>query len=80
VTLFKSKSAPKNAGLYVVVQRIPGHEPCAARTYDKAAALRVFDGVLDQVPDGFFGPHTGASLHVISAADWDKVRAAESTG
>lgn len=75
--LLTSKRAPKRtpAGLFVVVQRVPGADPetQAGRPWTHAEALRIFNGVLREVPTGFFGPHTGASLRLMPAADWARI-------
>jgi hypothetical protein len=75
---FKSKSAPKRMrdDLYVVVQRIPDREPFAGAPHDIVAARRIFDGVLKEAPEGFFAPHTGASLRVVSFKTWTASRTA----
>jgi hypothetical protein len=77
---FKSKSAPKRkpVGLFVVVQHVPGAEPetQAGKPWSHAEALRIFDGVLREAPTGFFAPHTGASLRVVPAADWERTTSA----
>jgi hypothetical protein len=73
MSLFKSKSAPKNAGLYVVVQRIPGHEPWAGSPRPLDEAMTVFAGVVRNAPAGYFAPNTGASLRVLSLQTWTEV-------
>lgn len=74
----KEEVAKRRRGQYVVVQRVPGVEPevYAGPPHDFDAAIRVFDGVLESVPPGFFNPRSGASMRVVPLADWTKSRTA----
>jgi hypothetical protein len=81
----KSKSASKeevarrHAGLYVVVQFVPGADPeqFVGKPRPRDEALTVFSGVLRHVPTDYFAPDSGARLRVVSVADWNKSRLAE---
>ena len=72
----KSKSAPGTT--FVVVQHVPAADPPvqAGKEWTRDEALRVFDGVIRSAPAGFFGPHTGASLRIVPAADWRRAQLA----
>lgn len=58
----------KDQGLYVVHQSDSDGE-MVSRPWDHAAALRVFDGVIDEIGDAF-SPDSPLSMRVMSVSEW----------